>query len=275
MASAALPAVLAPATLLVAVALLARMVAAIETAAPSLLPAVEARVRFAVALVLALAALPAALPVSRPPAVTGVGTVLVLLGGEACIGLLLGLVVTCIGSAVAWAGEILGTAGGIGWADGEEEDAAGSAAGVARLARWLALASFLAAGGLQGVVAGLIDGVRGLPPGLLTQGESPIGGLVTLATAIPSATVGIAVSLAVPGMIAVLVFQLAAALCLRAAACDAGPGLLHAATALVVVAAIFFGASGWSGATRTRLLPLLEPALAKGVASGAVPEKLQ
>jgi hypothetical protein len=78
----------------------------------------------------------------------------------------------------------------------------------------------------------------------------------------PSMAIGLAVSLAVPTLAAVLVFQLVAALSLRTASCDPGPGMLHAATALVVLAMIFVNASAWSRAAGPRLLPMLAASIA-------------
>jgi len=72
----------------------------------------------------------------------------------------------------------------------------------------------------------------------------------------------LAVSLAVPALAAVLVFQVVAALALRTASCDPGPGMLHAFTALVVLATIFVNASAWSRAAGPRLLPALAAAIA-------------
>ena len=72
---------------------------------------------------------------------------------------------------------------------------------------------------------------------------------------------GLAVSLAVPTVAAVLVFQLAAAIALRTASCDPGPGFLHAATALVVLVMILVNAGAWSRAAGPRLLPSLAASL--------------
>lgn len=256
--------------LLVATGLLTRVVVGLEIAAHALLPTVEIRTRIALGFLVTLAALPAAL-VASPlvPAEVPLSMALGVIAGEACVGLCLGLTVAAAVSAVAWAGEILGGIAGLSWEDGEEEGSAGSSAGVARLARWLALASFLAAGGLDIVLVTLIDGVRAMPVGLLGGSatawpafESPFA---SSAMRMPSIAIGLAVSLAVPTLAAVLVFQLVAALSLRTASCDPGPGMLHAATALVVLAMIFVNASAWSRAAGSRLLPTLAASIAAPV----------
>ena len=249
-----------PATL-VAAGLLARVLVAMETAAQGLLPTVEFRARLALTLVVALAALPTALAAS--PLTTSEPTLAVAIGavaGEACCGLCLGLTVAAAISAVAWAGELIGGVAGLSWEDGEEGEA-GASAGIARLARWLALGGFLAAGGLDVVLVSLIDGVRSMPVGFLGRSLTPWPRLESWAVGMPSMAIGLAVSLAVPILAAVLIFQLVAAISLRVASCDPGPGLIHAATAMVVLAMLFANASGWSRAAGPRLLPALTASL--------------
>lgn len=248
--------------LIVAAGLLARVVVGIEVAAHGLLPTVEFKARLALGLLVALAALPAAF-VASPLATAKLtlSAALATIAAEASVGLCLGLTVAAAVSAVAWAGELLGGIAGLAWEDGEEDGAAGSSAGVARLARWLSLAGFLAAGGLEIVLVSLIDTVRSMPVGFLS-GSATWPPFETWALRMPSIAIGLAVSLAVPALAAVLVFQVVAALALRTASCDPGPGMLHAATALLVLATIFVNASAWSRAAGPRLLPVLTAALA-------------
>jgi len=248
--------------LLVAVGLLARVVVALETSAHALLPTVEFKTRLALGLIVSLAALPAAL-VASPLTSTGLTATSALgaIAGEACLGLCLGLAAAAAVSAVAWAGDLLGSVAGLAWEDGEEEGSAGSPAGVARLARWLAVGGFVAAGGLDVVLLSLTDGVRSMPIGFVAGGTLSWPELEAWALRMPTLAFGFAVSLAVPTVAAVLVFQLAAAIALRAASCDPGPGLIHAATALVVVATIAVNAGAWSRAAGPRLLPPLASSL--------------
>lgn len=96
-----------------------------------------------------------------------------MIAGEACLGLCLGLAVAAAVSAVAWAGDLLGSIAGLAWEDGEEDGAAGSPAGIARLARWLAVGGFLAAGGLDVVLVSLTDSVRSMPIGILARSAMP------------------------------------------------------------------------------------------------------
>ena len=248
--------------LLAAAGLLARVTLAFETCAHGLLPTVEFKTRLALSLIVTLAALPTAL-VASPLASAGIGltSALGVIAGEACLGLCLGLAVAAAVSAVAWAGDLLGSIAGLAWEDGDEDGAAGSPAGVARLARWLAVGGFFAAGGLEIVVLSLTDGVRSMPIGFLAGSAISWPAIEAWALRMPALAFGLAVSLAVPTVAAVLVFQLAAAIALRTASCDPGPGFLHAATALVVLAMILVNAGAWSRAAGPRLLPSLAAAL--------------
>ena len=249
--------------LLVAAGLLVRVTLAFETCAHGLLPTVDLKTRLALGLIVTLAALPTAL-VASPLASAGIGLTLALgvIAGEACLGLCLGLAVAAAVSAVAWAGDLLGSIAGLAWEDGEEDGAAGSPAGIARLARWLAVGGFLAAGGLDVVLVSLTDSVRSMPIGFLAGSAMPWPAIEAWALRMPALAFGLAVSLAVPTVAAVLVFQLAAAIALRTASCDPGPGFLHAATALVVLAMILVNAGAWSLSAGPRLLPSLAASLA-------------
>lgn len=249
-----------PATL-VAAGLLARVILAVETAAHGLLPTVEFKARLALSLIVALATLPAALVAS--PLIGSAPTLSIAITtvtGEALFGLCLGLMVAAAVGAFGWAGDLLGGIAGLAWEDGEEEEA-GAPAGTARLARWLAVGGFLAAGGLEVVFTSLIDGVRSMPVGFLGHNLPVWDAIASWAVGMTSMAIGLAVSLAMPVLAAVLVFQLVVALSLRVASCEPGPGLLHAATALVVLAMLSCSAHAWSRAAGPRLLPALTSSL--------------
>lgn len=250
-----------------AAGLFLRVAAIVEIAAPAIVPGVPFRARVAASALVALAGLPALL-VSQPPSAAAAGwdAAATLLAGEAFVGAALGFVVATLASAVGWAGAVLGDAAGLSWpADDEVAEA-----GVAALARWFSLGVFVSAGGLAGAVLAVIDGIRVLPIGCLTAGTAP-DTFVGLAVAACSSAIGLAVAVALPGLAAILAFQMVAAMVLRAGACAAGPGLVHAAGALVLLAALFHGVSGWSEAAGPRvghaIDGLLAPA-ARGTARG-------
>jgi flagellar biosynthesis protein FliR len=244
----------------VAAGLFVRVAAAVEVVGPALLPGVSGRTRLAAASVLSAAALPAALHATSAVPTAEWSTLLPVLGLEACVGVASGLVVAALVGAVGWAGEILGGASGLAWSDADADDPPGTSAGFPRLARVAALGAFVVAGGLEGVVVALVDGVGRLPVG--TAGApgtlGSLGSLGSLAIEGTAAAVSLAVALALPMLLALLVFHLVTALALRVGACESGPGLLHAASALVLLAMFWHGADAWTGVAGPRLLPLLE-----------------
>ncbi len=234
----------------VAAGLFVRVAAAVEVVGPALLPGVSGRTRLAAASVLSAAALPAALHATSAVPTAEWSTLLPVLGLEAA----------ALVGAVGWAGEILGGASGLAWSDADADDPPGTSAGFPRLARVAALGAFVVAGGLEGVVVALVDGVGRLPVG--TAGApgtlGSLGSLGSLAIQGTAAAVSLAVALALPMLLALLVFHLVTALALRVGACESGPGLLHAASALVLLAMFWHGADAWTGVAGPRLLPLLE-----------------
>lgn len=236
---------------IVALGLSVRVAAAIEIAAPSILPALDRRSRLALGGVLTGAALPTALA-TAPAASVDVAGGISIVALEACIGLAFGLALVLLASGVAWAGEIAGTAAGLSWSDdGDEED---SSAGLARLARWVALGALVSAGGLEAIAAHLVDGVRRMPVGSEFGASMPwaLGGFLV---DVVSGATGVAVAMAMPLLVAVLAFQATAALVLRAGRSDAGQGIVGGATMLVVAAGLFVLAGVWGDAAGSRLLP--------------------
>ena len=105
-------------------------------------PRLGPRIGLAAALALSAAALPAAVARGHVPQ-----PAVLLMVGEAVVGLGLGLAVAVAFAAASWAGWILGSVAGMSWADDFSGDAATGEGGAARLASWLAVAGFLAAGG--------------------------------------------------------------------------------------------------------------------------------
>jgi flagellar biosynthesis protein FliR len=238
MAPSIIPTLDAAAAVPAAIGLVARMAAAVAVGGFPLPPGVSVRIRVALAVALAAAALPAAAtagvaPVSLP----------LLVAGEAVVGLGLGLAAAAVLAAAGWAGAILGSVSGLSWADDFAADGDPQAAGAARLAWWLGLAGFLAAGGHLAVVAGLLDSVHAIPVG---GGPAAVGWVdrVTVATGV---AIDLAVALAGPALAAVLAFHVASAVCVQALRVVPGQGLLQAAAAVVVIAALSAGATGWTG----------------------------
>lgn len=214
------------------------------------------RVQAALAFVLAVAAAPAALA-AAPPVVPDAAAVLGILGGEAVVGLGIGLAAAAVLAAAAWAGQLLGSVTGLSWADDIGGVAATESAGMARLAWWLGLAGFVAVGGLEAAVAGLVDGVRSLPVGAI-GGAPSRDSLLELVATMPSIGLSLALALAMPALAAVVACQLVAAISVRSVGFDPGQGLVQAVASLVLLAAVCGGADTWIGGFAAAVQPPLE-----------------
>lgn len=222
-----------------------RMTAAVAGGGLAFFPQLDPKLGGVAALALTAAALPLAAATPLGEGRAGVPLdVLPLVAGEAVIGLGLGLVVAVAFAAAAWAGGILGSVSGLTWADDFTPDAPAGEGGAARLATWLAVAGFLAAGGHLAVVAGLVDSTGRLPVGGLAVADR--AAWIDLLAATPTAALMLAMSLAAPALVAVLTFHVTAAICMRSVRFASGPGLIQAAAALVLLAAVIHGTATWT-----------------------------
>ena len=248
------------AELIVAAGVGARVAAAPMAGLWSCFPGTTWRIRLALVLGLSIVALPAA----RAAAPAPTGNPLLIVAAEAVVGLGLGAAVAAALAAAAWAGGLLGSVSGLSWADefgGEPGgDAAADVGGMARLAWWLAASGFLAAGGHLAIVAGVIDGLRTLPVGTVLETAAPR--LVPLAAQLPALALALALSLAIPALVAVITFHVVAAICLRTVRFAPGQGLLQAAAALVLLAAVILGGDAWIGGAGRSIEPLVRETLA-------------
>lgn len=236
-----------------AAAVCARVITAVAVGTLPLGSALPIRVRVAVAVALAAAAWPQAAAAVRP------GPSAFAVVGEVVVGLGLGLVVAATCAAAAWAGGIIGSVAGLAWADDFTPDGDAQSAGLARLAWWLGLAGFLAAGGHLAVVAGLIDSFQALPVGV---GPAAITDRVVAAA---GSAVHLALSLAGPALAAVTAFHVAAAICLRTIRLVPGAGMLQAAAAAVAIALVVAGLPTWIDGFGTAARSRVEQDLAGAV----------
>ena len=233
---------------LVAAGVLARVLGILGGAA-AVLPEVSLRIRVALAVAIAAVTLPLALAAARldpaPSGATGGGAML-LIAGEAAVGLGLGAALAAVASAGGWAGGLLGSVAGLSWADDFDPDGGSHSAGIARFAWWTSAGVFLATGGMQAIVAGIVDSVRMLPVGaVLPASGIHWAGLEHLAADLPAVALSLAVSLAVPALVAVVAFHLMTAIILRTVPFAAGPGLLQGLAAVVLLASLVIGADTW------------------------------
>ena len=245
-------------------AVAARMVAVVVVGTRCL-PDIGHAVRLLVALVLTAAAVPTA-----AGAMTGPPPAL-LVAGELVVGLGLGLAAASVGSAAAWAGTLLGSVSGLTWADEFGADGDVEAAGASRLAWWLGLAGWCAAGGPLAAVAAAVDSVVSLPIGCLCHGDGPAAAFVSAVTAMPAVASGLALSLALPALTAVVAFHVASAICLRTIRIDPGAGLLQAGGALVLVVGLLAGLGHWTTGWGETLTTLAEECRRPAAAASGSP----
>ncbi|MFM9057563.1 MAG: flagellar biosynthetic protein FliR [Planctomycetaceae bacterium] len=213
-------------------AVVARMAAAVAVGAVPLGDFVPFRARAVLAVALAVVALPHA------AGAAGAATPLVV-ASEAVVGAGLGLVAAAVFAAAAWAGGVVGSVAGLSWADEFAPEGDPQSAGLARLAAWLGIAGFFAAGGHLAVVAGLLDSFRALPVG------APLGAVAARVIGAPDVALGLALALAGPALAAVVVFHVAAAVCVRTVRFAPGQGLLQAGAAAVALAIVVAGLPAW------------------------------
>jgi flagellar biosynthetic protein FliR len=220
-----------------------RMAAAVAVATLPAFPGVSVRARLALAAALAAVALPAALA-SSPAAV---GPWPLVVAGEAVIGGVLGTAIALVVAAAGWAGTLLGSVSGLSWADDFDPGSAEATAGIGRLAWWVGVAAFVAAGGQLVVVTGLLDSLVAMPVGTALGGDHFFETLMPLVIAAPTMALRIALALALPALAAVVAFHLASAICLRAVPFSPGVGLLQGLAAVVLLVAFWCGLDAWAG----------------------------
>jgi len=228
--------------------LLVRIAATLFTGS-AMLPGLSTQILTGLAVALTMVSLPTALVAQTETTQLPGGPIafVMMLIGETVVGIAMGTAAAAMMSAAGWAGGVLGSVAGLSWADDFDPDGDAQSAGVARLAWWIGCGGFLTAGGLQGICLAILDGIGRLPVGA-TLGSCPAQTmpLVDLGLRLPALALSLAVTLAVPGLVAVLCFHLTAAICIRAVPFSPGPGLLQACAALVLLAAISLGADAWS-----------------------------
>ena len=233
---------------LVAAGVLARVLGILAGAA-ALFPGVATRIRLALAIAVTAGTLPLAIAArgSQPASAPTGGTALLLLFGEAIVGLGLGAAVSAVVSAGAWAGGLLGSVAGLSWADDFDPDGGSESAGCGRFAWWTSAGVFLAGGGLEAIALGIIDSLRVLPVGtVLPVWGPPRPGLEQVAADLPATALALALALAVPAVLAVLAFHLTAAIVVRTVPFAPGAGFLQGLAAVVLLGALFVGADAWA-----------------------------
>lgn len=241
--------IILPAATLVALGVGVRCLG-IVLAAGAMLPGLTLQIRLALALALAAVSLPQALvaaagAAAAPPA--GVAGAAVVAVGEAAVGAAMGAAIAAVLSAGAWAGGMLGSVAGLSWADDFDPEGDAQAAGMARFGWWISCGVFLAGGGLETIVGGVVESLRLVPVGAILPADGPPRlDVARLASDLPAVGLSLALALAVPALLAVVAFHLATAVALRTVPFVAGAGFLQSLAALVLLGAISLGADAWA-----------------------------
>jgi len=249
--------------IVVAAGVCCRIAAAVATGTLPILPGASFRIRLTLAFALVVVAVPMAWAVQNTPPVRPIGPLLPVLAGELFVGLLMGIAAAAVLSAAAWAGGILGSVSGLSWADDFDPDSTGESAGISRLAWWVGLAAFFAAGGQLAVVGGLIDSVRHIPIGTAFGGPQREW-LETLAVTTPAVAFSLAAMIAIPSLVSVVAFHLTSAICLRAIPFAPGAGLLQGLAAVVLLASLWLGADAWAGGNALVMLRSIDACFGGG-----------
>lgn len=229
--------------LIPALCALARSAGFVTAGSWPLLPGACPRVRLAATFALTAACLPHAAAASDR------STPLAALPLELLLGAALGGCVAAVSAAVSWAISFAQAALGD---DGQPTEfttepdpldpLVGSCGAMGRLAFWMGTAAFFGAGGERWLVGGFIGSYHTMPPGHWHTGD-----LASLAAELAASGFGLAVSLAIPLLAAVVTFRLSTALVLRTSSLSLGPGLLRAASTLMLLAVLWIAGDLWAG----------------------------
>jgi len=243
----------------VAVGLACRVAGLLAVCGRWLTPGLTPQLRLGLLVVLAVAAAPTAV-LAVQHAGGDLPPLPLLLGSELLLGAGLGLAVAVIVSAVSTAGGVLASAAGLDWA-AAFTPGGGDGPGVARLCGWLGLAAFVAAGGQRLVIGGLLESCWRLRVGgaatALGRGELPLADLLI---SLPAVALSLAMTLALPVLVAVVTTHLATAVCLRTVSWGPSPGLLQGIAGLVLLGGLLAGSRQWADQAGRLLLPPLQTA---------------
>ncbi|MDA7885947.1 flagellar biosynthetic protein FliR [Pirellulales bacterium] len=233
-------------SMIIAVGVLARITGVLFSGGLRMFPGGTVHLRIALLLVLGLAAAPVAISVSQLQGVTEQAFVPMVFS-ELLVGCCLGITVSFFVSVFESSGSLLASVAGLNWADVFTPGGSGGP-GVARLCGWVGLASFVAAGGQQLVVAGLIDSFLQLPVGALAQSSDLFGlPIVMRLIELPSLCLQMALMIAAPLLVAVMTAHLTATICMRSVDTTPGPGVLQGIAAAVMLGGLIVGSQQWAG----------------------------
>ena len=182
---------------------LARVGAVLAVAPPFAAVAVPVRVRALIAMALTVGLLPAATSAQAPS--PSLGAFALGVGGEVLIGLAMGMSLALVFTAAQWAGELVAQQMGLSLAEIYDPRTGGQASSLGHLYWLLAVVVFMGANGHHALLRGVAASFQAVPVMSLSAGEP----IVTLMTGLLQSATGLAIQLAAPVFVTMLVVDLA------------------------------------------------------------------
>src|SRR5688572_4354768 len=182
---------------------LARVGAVLAVAPPFASVAVPRRVRALIAMALTVGLLPG-LTAATSPARSG--ELILAIGGEVLIGLAMGLALSLVFTAAQWAGELVSQQMGLNLSEMYDPGSGGVAVGALGHMYWLlTVVMFLGANGHHALLRGVAASFDAVPVMSLSAG----GSVVTLIVGLLQSATGLAIQLAAPVFVTMLIVDLA------------------------------------------------------------------
>ena len=181
---------------------LARVGAVLAVAPPFASVAVPRRVRALIAMALTVGLLPTVTTTTHPATS---GELILGIGGEVLIGLAMGLALSLVFTAAQWAGELVTQQMGLSLSEMYDPGTGGSVGPFAHAYWLLAVVVFLGANGHHALLRGVAASFQAVPVMSLSAG-API---VTLMVGLLQSATGLAIQLAAPVFVTMLIVDLA------------------------------------------------------------------
>jgi flagellar biosynthetic protein FliR len=181
---------------------LARVGAVLAVAPPFAAVAVPRRVRAIIAIALTIGLVPA---MSVQAAPQNLGTFGLGIGGEILIGLAMGLSLALVFTAAQWAGELVTQQMGLSLSEIYDPAAGGQVGALSHLYWLLAVVVFMTANGHHALLRGVAASFDAIP--VMTAAQGPA--IVTLFVGLLQSATGLAIQLAAPVFVTMLVVDLA------------------------------------------------------------------
>jgi flagellar biosynthetic protein FliR len=182
---------------------LARVGAVLAVAPPFAAVAVPVRVRALIAMALTVGLLPAATSAQAAP--QSLGAFALGVGGEVLIGLAMGMSFAFVFTAAQWSGELIAQQMGLNLSEIYDPRTGGQASSLGHLYWLLAVVVFMGANGHHALLRGVAASFDAVPVMTLAQGEP----IVALMTGLLQSATGLAIQLAAPVFVTMLVVDLA------------------------------------------------------------------